>query len=115
MDYDKYNRIVLKMSGGPIELKFFIYDTPVKNIEAYNKYINGWDMHPFWSMGFHICRWGLPTSTEWADMWYKANENKVNFDIIWSDIDYMQEYEDFTISDKYDTNVMKKVTDLNDP
>lgn len=31
---------------------------------------------------------------------------------MWSDIDYLLDYEDFTISDDYDRNTMKKVTDL---
>lgn len=47
------------MSGGPIEIKFFIYSSPKENIAAYSKYVNGWALHPFWSMGFHLCRWGL--------------------------------------------------------
>lgn len=45
-------------------------------------------MHPFWSMGFHICRWGYPNSKGWATMWEKANQNNINFDTIWSDIGY---------------------------
>lgn len=48
-------------------------------------------------------------------MWYKANDNKVSFDVIWSDIDYMQDYEDFTISNTYDVKVMKDVCNLDDP
>lgn len=31
---------------------------------------------------------------------------------MWSDIGYMKNYEDFTISEKYDVQVMKNVTDL---
>jgi alpha-glucosidase len=40
------------MSGGPVELKFFVYDNLKDNIRAYHKYVNGWQLHPFWSMGF---------------------------------------------------------------
>lgn len=100
------------MSGGPLEVKFFIYDSPKENIRAYSKYVNGWVMHPFWSMGLHICKWGIPNSDAWAKIWENANKSNIAFDTLWSDIDYMEKYEDFTISNQYNVNLMKKVTDL---
>lgn len=50
------------MYSGPIEFKIFNYENPEKNLRAYSKYVNGWALHPFWSMGFHLCRWGLKNS-----------------------------------------------------
>lgn len=80
------------MSGGPLELKFFVYENPKENIRAYNKYINGWSLHPFWSSGFHICKWGIQNSGEWKSIWNKANSNGVSFDALWSDIDYLENF-----------------------
>ncbi|KRX02081.1 Glycoside hydrolase, superfamily [Pseudocohnilembus persalinus] len=111
MNYYKNQKMEFKMNGGPIELQFFIYDTLKENIQAYHKYVNGWALHPFWSQGFHLCRWGVKDSQEWVDIYDNAVANYISFDTLWSDIDYMQDYEDFTISNKYDTDQMKTVTD----
>jgi hypothetical protein len=35
-------------------MKFFIGDErPETAVNLYQRYINGWMLHPFWSMGFH--------------------------------------------------------------
>lgn len=100
------------MSGGSIELKFFAYKTIKKNLSAYLKYINGWTLMPFWSLGFQISRWGLEDSDQWSQVWKKANENQINFDVLYADIDYMIDDEDFTVSPKYDPKTLKNVTNL---
>lgn len=57
------------MFSGPIEMKYFMYSNPRKNIEAYSKYANGWSLPPFWSLGFHLCRWGWYSVFDWARAW----------------------------------------------
>lgn len=54
-------------------------------------------MPPFWSLGFHQCRWGYKNVSYLEDVIKGYESNNLPFDTIWSDIDYMIDYEDFTI------------------
>ncbi|MGR5503946.1 TIM-barrel domain-containing protein, partial [Vibrio sp. DNB22_10_4] len=51
---------------------------------------------PYWALGYHQCRWGYDT----VESLETVVENFKKFDIpletIWSDIDYMDGYKDFT-------------------
>jgi alpha-glucosidase (family GH31 glycosyl hydrolase) len=52
---------------------------------------------PLWSLGWNQCRWGWP-STEYVEQ-VVANYTKagIPLDVVWSDIDYMENYRDFTV------------------
>lgn len=114
LNYTQNQSLTFQMTGGLMEYKFFIGNQPEESIKAYHNYINGFALQPFWSMGFHLCRWGLLNIEMWKQVWLEAVQNNVDFDTLWNDIDYMQAYEDFTINTTaYDTNQMKEITDLN--
>lgn len=115
MDYEKDKTLSIKLQGGIIDLQFFIYENVEKTLRAYHRYVNNWSLPPFFSLGFQISKWGWKNSKEWEDVWKKANENNIPLDIMWSDIDYLQDYQDFTVSSKYDVDVMKNVADLSKP
>lgn len=58
-----------KVGGGIIEMKFFFGDRdPEEVVKAYHNYVNGFTLMPFWSMGIHICRYGIPNSNEWVNV-----------------------------------------------
>lgn len=54
-------------------------------------------MHPFWAMGFHQCRWGYNTSESMVTVVNKFSQYDLPMDVIWSDIDYMVDYYDFSV------------------
>lgn len=79
-------------------MKFFIGNQkPEGVIKAYHNYVNGYILHPFWAQGFHQCRWGYNTSQSMIDVWNNFTHHDLPFDVIWSDIDYMVDFMDFTI------------------
>ena len=52
---------------------------------------------PFWAFGFQQSRWGYKTEQDILDVVQKYKELNIPLDAICMDIDYMEEYEDFTI------------------
>lgn len=54
-------------------------------------------MVPEWSFGWHQCRWGYDNLAKLQAAVKGYNDNKIPLDTIWSDIDYMHDYRDFTI------------------
>ena len=83
--------------GGRIDLKFFFGNKPEEVIKAYHAYINGFALTSFWTHGFHLCRWGFKDSIEWREVWRNATNYGIPLDAMWTDIDYMKDYINFSI------------------
>ncbi|EAS00396.2 glycosyl hydrolase family 31 protein (macronuclear) [Tetrahymena thermophila SB210] len=117
IDYQENESITYKVIGGNFDFKFFLgNNNPEEPIKLYHNYINGWILHPFWVQGFHQCRWGYKTSEELMQVWDKFNELSIPIDSLWSDIDYMYEFYDFTIDlSRFNISQMKQIYDLKDP
>lgn len=105
--------VTFKQVGGIVDLRFFIGDkSPETAIKLYHNYLGGWSMPSFWSMGFHQCRWGYNNLNDLQTVANKYQSNDLPLDVIWSDIDYMVQYQDFTIDEtRYNLDSMKKFLD----
>jgi len=87
---------------------------PETVVKQYHNYINGWTLHPFWSQGFHQCRWGYNTSESMTTVVQKFELYDLPIDVIWSDIDYMIDYYDFTVDpSRYNLEDMQQMMNLN--
>lgn len=94
--------LTFKITGGIMEMKFFLGDRyPETALKAYHTYINGYTMMPFWSLGYHQSRWGYKTSKELLSVVNKFENYDIPLDTIWSDIDYMNLYRDFSINSNF--------------
>ncbi|KAL0483373.1 lysosomal alpha-glucosidase [Acrasis kona] len=82
--------------GGVIDLFFFLGPQPSDVIQQYHQVIGTPFLPPFWSLGWHQCRYGYKSLAELQTVVNKYKENELPLDTIWSDIDYMQDYKDFT-------------------
>ena len=54
-------------------------------------------MPPYWSLGFHLCRWGYGTIQRMQEVDKKMKDNNIPLDTQWNDIEYMQDHLDFTV------------------
>jgi len=65
---------------------------------------------PFWSFGFHQCRWGYKNVEALQTVLSNYEKNGIPLDTIWNDIDYMIDYEDFTIDEsRFPLDKMKDI------
>ena len=65
---------------------------------------------PFWSLGYHQSRWGYKNITYLLNTIESFKKNDLPLDTIWSDIDYMIDYENFTIDEeKFPFDQMKEM------
>jgi len=55
---------------------------------------------PLWALGYHQCRWKKYSQKDLIELAKKQRASKVPCDVLWLDIDYMDEYRVFTWNDK---------------
>lgn len=100
--FDSNNGLFFRTVSGLIDLKFFFGDTnPETVIKQYHSYCNGIALTPFWSHGWHQSRWGIPNFDALKAIVQNYTANDLPLDTIWSDIDYLDNYQIFTISPDY--------------
>ena len=93
--------ITYKLTGGVIDLKFFIGNekSPEEVVKMYHQYLGGYFIQPFWSFGFHQCRWGYRDLSMIKKTLTNYHEYGMPLDTIWMDIDYMEDFKIFTIDE----------------
>ncbi len=102
-----------KTIGGVLDFRFIMGEqSPQETLSKFNIYIGLSAIPPFWSLGFHQCRYGYQNSSVLKEVIAKYKKNDLPLDTIWTDIDYMLDYEDFTIDEtRFPLKDMKFITD----
>lgn len=86
-----------RLLGGSIDL--FFYDGPTQPdvTKQYQLSAVGLPkMETYWSFGYHQCRWGYRNWTEVRGIVDTLRAFNIPLETIWLDIDYMDQYRDFT-------------------
>ncbi|KAL4105968.1 hypothetical protein PRIC1_004023 [Phytophthora ramorum] len=89
--------LVYQTIGGVLDFNIVVGPTPANVVSQYTKLIGRPKLMPYWSYGFHQCRWGYGSVDALRTVVSKYASNKLPLDVIWSDIDYMKSYHDFTL------------------
>src|SRR6185437_7788214 len=82
-------------------LDYFIFLGPSNNDVMRQKHdlVGHSPLPPFWSLGFHICRWGYRDTAHVESVYKRTIEAGIPLDVKWVDIDYMKNRNDFTVDD----------------
>ncbi|CAF3709824.1 unnamed protein product [Rotaria sordida] len=86
--------------GGIIDLYIFTGPTVQNVIEQYWDIIGKPMMPPYWSLGFHLGRYGYNNIANLLETIQRMHDADFPYDVQWTDIDTMSYYLDFTYDDK---------------
>lgn len=98
--------------GGILDFYIFIGPEPDSVIQQYTEVIGRPFLPPYWSLGFHLCRWGYATSNKTKAIADRMRKCGIPQDVQWNDIDYMKDHLDFTIDSQRFAGLPNLVDDL---
>jgi alpha-glucosidase (family GH31 glycosyl hydrolase) len=78
-----------RLIGGVLEWYLFMGPTPEQVTQQYHGLIGRPALPPFWSLGFHQCKWGYKNIGELQQVVEAYAANQIPLDTITSDIDHM--------------------------
>eukprot|EP00475_Leptophrys_vorax_P036702 TRINITY_DN6246_c0_g1_i1.p1 TRINITY_DN6246_c0_g1~~TRINITY_DN6246_c0_g1_i1.p1 ORF type:complete len:932 (-),score=235.95 TRINITY_DN6246_c0_g1_i1:106-2901(-) len=84
------------LTGGVLDFYIVVGPTPDMATKQYHEIIGFPHMPPYWSLGWHQCRYGFHNLSEIEGVVSAYKSNNIPLDTIWADIDHMDQYKDFT-------------------
>jgi alpha-glucosidase (family GH31 glycosyl hydrolase) len=92
-DYLLYRTI-----GGVIDYFAFVGPDPQSVMQQYHSLVGQPVLVPYWGMGWHQCRYGYANTSQLQWVLDNYTYYDLPLDVLWSDIDYMDQYKDFTVN-----------------
>ncbi|WIA35044.1 hypothetical protein OEZ86_003535 [Tetradesmus obliquus] len=92
------SRLTYKVTGGVLDFYFFLGPSPEAVLQQYQAVVGRPAMPPYWSLGFHNSRWGYKSVAELANVTQQHRQAGIPLEVMWSDIDHMDRYRDFTFN-----------------
>ncbi|KAK0058137.1 lysosomal alpha-glucosidase-like isoform X1 [Biomphalaria pfeifferi] len=100
--------VTYRMLGGVLDFFITLGPKPLSVVSQYSEIVGRTYFPPFWSLGFHICKYGISNSTVLRDIIQRNRDSQMPYDIQWTDIDYMDARKDWT----YDKNKFAGLPDI---
>lgn len=95
-----HSHISVSFNGGQYCEYFFAGPKISTILSQYTELTGRMERPPLWSLGYHQCRWKKYSQKDLLSLAQKQRKSQVPCDVLWLDIDYMDEYRVFTWNDE---------------
>ena len=98
--------------GGVVDFYFLAGPSPTKVSKQFAEVVGLPAMMPYWTFGFHQCKFRYRDVFELAKVVANYSEANIPLEVMWSDIDYMDHRKVFTTDPEcYQVDLMQKLVD----
>lgn len=87
-----------RATGGILDVYVFLGPEPESVVRQYLEVVGRPFMPPYWALGFHLCRWGYPSTAVTRQVVENMTRAHFPLDVQWNDLDYMDARRDFTFN-----------------
>ncbi|KAK9880759.1 hypothetical protein WA026_013081 [Henosepilachna vigintioctopunctata] len=98
--------------GGILDFYIFLGPTPSDVLKQYQNVIGKPKMPPYWSLGFHLCRWGIDSLENTKQVLKRNLDAGIPVEVQWNDLDYMDNQNIFTYNKNKFNGLPEFVKDL---
>ena len=95
-DFRDKGEYSLRFEGGQYTEYVFAGPSMAKILEQYTWLTGRTALPPIWALGYHQCRWQRYSQDDVLALAEKHKKLEIPLDVLWLDIDYMDEYRVFT-------------------
>ncbi|KAI1296675.1 Lysosomal alpha-glucosidase [Halotydeus destructor] len=88
--------ITWRTVGGILDIFVYLGPSPNEVIKQHVTLIGTPSIPPYWSLGFHLSRYGYNSTESMVEAWNRTVMAGIPLDCQWSDIDAMAVHDDFT-------------------
>ncbi|MDD7740622.1 MAG: glycoside hydrolase family 31 protein [Fusicatenibacter sp.] len=97
--YTVSNQLTVSCEDADLYLYVITGESDYDIVKQFRSMIGRSFIPPKFAFGFGQSRWGYKTEADFREVAQKYRENHIPIDMIYMDIDYMQDYKDFTINE----------------
>lgn len=116
MGYTDLNKIKVSVEDNNFELYVIGADSVAQIIKEFREMIGQSYIAPYWAFGYQQSRWSYNTADDVRAIVKGYKDNQIPLEAVYLDIDYMDNYKDFTINENsfpdFD-NFVKEMSDQN--
>ncbi|KAL1277698.1 hypothetical protein QQF64_024371 [Cirrhinus molitorella] len=98
--------------GGILDFYIFLGPSPQSVVQQYHEVIGYPMMPPYWSLGFHLCRWGYTSTNITRTVVQLMRQAKIPLDVQWNDLDYADQRRIFTFDSQRFGDLPQMVEDF---
>jgi alpha-glucosidase (family GH31 glycosyl hydrolase) len=88
--------VTYRTIGGVLDFYIFVGPNPENVVKQYQQLIGNPFMPPVWGLGWHQSRYGYKSLNVTRNVWEQYRKHGIPLDVMWNDIDYMQDYKLYT-------------------
>lgn len=110
--FTQIDELVIEVESGSANLWLIEGDNALNIIGEFRQAIGMSYVPPLWGMGYGQSRWSYPTADSVREVVKKHRENHIPLDSVYMDIDYMEKYMDFTVSEERFPNFPEFVEEM---
>lgn len=99
--YTKIDELVISCADANLDIYIIDGENPYDIVKQFRKIIGRSYIPPKFAFGFGQSRWGYKTKEDFVYVAKGYRENHIPIDMIYMDIDYMDSFKDFTLSDEF--------------